>query len=1206
LGWTSATFAGVHKGPTSAAPSTDALLEKAIDKVLLPDNTTLNYNYGVSDSSGFKGRLENVSRKNAAGNVLWGRNYKYEDTRFPYAITGKADQNGNRLSTYTYDASGRAISTERADGFDRQTVSYGEESVGTDPESGEVFGYTEQSVTNPLGQNTRYKYITGSSDGEGGSRPLDTPARISTVVREATANIPEVVSQMRYVEGQAAGQTDANGNSSSQTVDLENKRPTIVTDARGTPTTITWHATLDLPMRTVRKRLQTDYSYDANGQLTGVSETDLDSNETRTTQFTLGVAGRMQSINGPRMPDDQGRDDVTAMTYDANGNQLTMANALGHVTQYQNYDPNGRAARVIDPNGVVTELTYDGLGRTKVINVKHPTDAAKDAVTTMDYDVEGRVIAITRPDTAKINFDYNLSGLMTAIRSDDGERIDYSYDAMGNRLSETTKRADGTQASGIVRTFDEIGRMMTETFGLGRTHRYEYDKVGNAVRVYTARGGVYENSFDALNRLIGTITPDDALFNNYYDGDSQPVGGLVTSPGSSAANELGVFEDGQGAKTRFVRNAFGQVMQEISPDRGTATYEYDAAGDMKAMTDGRGQRIEYARDILGRVLVKTPVGRSLNERVTYTYDTTAITGSASIGRLSRIDDGSGVTRFGYDHRGNLLTRFQKLVGTPDWVALRYAYDLGDRIETITYPSGRQVRYVRDAKGKVVSVRTRVSNTEPNWTVVASNMSYEAFGALKTINYGNGERMITTRGDDGRLDGRRLYKQADGVNISHLTYGYDADDNMTRITDKLDASKSLNFAYDPVGRLKRVTAASGAMQRTDYVFDGNGNRIKKLTRPLPNDLPTAATTETYQTTFRSNRLNSINGPAGTRSFTYDARGNLLTDTRPGGLSIAAAYDGHGRLTSYARSGEAALSHVYNGLDERVATVRGAGANADTRRFVYAPDGRVLGEYGTSANDVRAEFIWMSPQVGDSGMFGGDDGLGGYMPLAVAVPTATAGITQLSWVHANHMGVPIRYSDASGNMVNPTGDYSVPGFPGQSQTTTDLYYNKYRDYDPTTGRYIQADPIGLAGGASPYSYAMNNPLRYTDPTGKLPIAIPLWPSNAAKRIVKWWSNDDCPDKTPPPPPPVDWCGGGGSTWPPDSILGHGDIGQFCKVHDQCYGSSSNVDRIQCDKDLRNSIARKCSGLDQICSVYAWGFYGAIRSNGEQFYLGQGDTR
>ncbi len=174
-----------------------------------------------------------------------------------------------------------------------------------------------------------------------------------------------------------------------------------------------------------------------------------------------------------------------------------------------------------------------------------------------------------------------------------------------------------------------------------------------------------------------------------------------------------------------------------------------------------------------------------------------------------------------------------------------------------------------------------------------------------------------------------------------------------------------------------------------------------------------------------------------------------------------------------------------MDDRVATTTTpVGGSADIRRFVYAPDGRVLGEYGANANDVKAEFIWMHPQVGESDMFGGDDGLGGYMPLAVATPDtlAGAGATQLSWVHANHMGVPIRYSNASGNTLSTPTGYSIPGFPGQSRTFADLYYNRYRDYDPTTGRYIQADPIGLAGGASPYSYAMNNPLRYTDPTGE----------------------------------------------------------------------------------------------------------------------------
>jgi RHS repeat-associated protein len=68
------------------------------------------------------------------------------------------------------------------------------------------------------------------------------------------------------------------------------------------------------------------------------------------------------------------------------------------------------------------------------------------------------------------------------------------------------------------------------------------------------------------------------------------------------------------------------------------------------------------------------------------------------------------------------------------------------------------------------------------------------------------------------------------------------------------------------------------------------------------------------------------------------------------------------------------------------------------------------------------------------------------------------------------------------------FTPHGFPGQLQTLPDLWYNRYRDYDPTTGRYIQADPIGLDGDANPYAYALNNPLRYTDPTGEfVPILI-----------------------------------------------------------------------------------------------------------------------
>jgi RHS repeat-associated protein len=214
--------------------------------------------------------------------------------------------------------------------------------------------------------------------------------------------------------------------------------------------------------------------------------------------------------------------------------------------------------------------------------------------------------------------------------------------------------------------------------------------------------------------------------------------------------------------------------------------------------------------------------------------------------------------------------------------------------------------------------------------------------------------------------------------------------------------------------------------------------------------------------------------------YDARGNTASETRPASVSVSTSYDGHGRLISYTRTGEANQANVYNGMDERVTVSSTPSGGATTiRRFVYDPDGRVIGEYGTSATNVIAERIWMTPEIADGGAFGGDDGTGGYAPIALVAGTT------LRYVHGNHLGVPALYTSTTGAAV-ATPAYTLPGFPGQFRTNAELYYNKYRDYDISTGRYIQADPIGLAGGPSPYVYAMGNPVRYTDPTGEV---VPL---------------------------------------------------------------------------------------------------------------------
>jgi RHS repeat-associated protein len=62
-------------------------------------------------------------------------------------------------------------------------------------------------------------------------------------------------------------------------------------------------------------------------------------------------------------------------------------------------------------------------------------------------------------------------------------------------------------------------------------------------------------------------------------------------------------------------------------------------------------------------------------------------------------------------------------------------------------------------------------------------------------------------------------------------------------------------------------------------------------------------------------------------------------------------------------------------------------------------------------------------------------------------------------------------------------------------TGLACNYFRDYDPQTGRYVQSDPIGLAGGLNTYHHADNNPLRYVDPTGQAAAAVTFGGGGAA---------------------------------------------------------------------------------------------------------------
>jgi len=117
------------------------------------------------------------------------------------------------------------------------------------------------------------------------------------------------------------------------------------------------------------------------------------------------------------------------------------------------------------------------------------------------------------------------------------------------------------------------------------------------------------------------------------------------------------------------------------------------------------------------------------------------------------------------------------------------------------------------------------------------------------------------------------------------------------------------------------------------------------------------------------------------------------------------------------------------------------------------------------------------------------------------TGGAGSAQMYYIHPDHLNTPRLIANSTGTAVwrwdqgepfgndvpnnNPSGAgaFEFPlRFPGQYfDRETNLSYNFFRDYDPSIGRYIESDPIGLRAGLNTYFYARVNPLAFMDPDG-----------------------------------------------------------------------------------------------------------------------------
>ncbi|HTF97654.1 MAG TPA: DUF6531 domain-containing protein [Cellvibrio sp.] len=210
-----------------------------ISSVAVDGNKTTSYTYNAA------GLISQVTRPDTTTRV-----YHYEDSRFPTYLTGITDERNKRYATWTYDAQGRAISSEHAGGADKTLLSFNADGSTT--------------VTNSLNKQTIYRFeeIAGAR-------------RVVKVEGQPTASCAAANRDYTYTsEGWVASKTDWKGIKTTYQYNSLGQE-TSRTEAFGTPDarTITteWHSTHYLKTKVTEPGKETTFSYDTNGRLVSQS-----------------------------------------------------------------------------------------------------------------------------------------------------------------------------------------------------------------------------------------------------------------------------------------------------------------------------------------------------------------------------------------------------------------------------------------------------------------------------------------------------------------------------------------------------------------------------------------------------------------------------------------------------------------------------------------------------------------------------------------------------------------------------------------------------------------------------------------------------------------------------------------------------------------------------------------------------------------------
>ena len=723
---------------------------------------------------------------------------------------------------------------------------------------------------------------------------------------------------------------------------------------------------------------------------------------------------------------------VIEYVYNDKGQKVLARDALGGETLYH-YDDAGLLSLEVAPDGNQTAYSYwDGRVR-KVVQ--------GDREWRFERNEQGDVIARRDPLGRETRYSYNAQGKLSTVVQPDGSRIELGWNRLGQLIEE--KGANG----GVTRwRYDERGRQIVRRDPRGAITRYEWNAADRLQAVYLPGGGSRRFEYNAYGKVTAEWDELGRETRYEYHPGLHLVSRRINPDGSelkyrydNAKLFLSEIENEHGEQHRIHYFPNGLVARETGFDGRTIAYRYDLNGQLSEKVEFGRQETElvtrYERDPMGRLLKKTlPDGREIQ----FSYDL--------YGQLTLVDDGAWPLTFEYDTAGNLLAEHQ------GWASSYFKHDDMGRLAHWQLPDGNQLAYHYlhgelsgiDLNGAELTRHQRVGGLEMRRSQGALTQQYEY-------------------DEQGRLTALRLQR---GKQIAReWRYGYDRTGNLLQINDSVQGEQ--HYSYDPLDRLLEVR---GELTER-FLHDPAGNL---LSQTLGGKFEGART--------QGNRLLL----SGDRHFEYDEFGRLAIERRGKGQSLVTRYH----------------------YDCQHQLIRAELPDGTTARYDYDAFGRRIRKTVSGAKGEQVtEFLWQANNLiaESSYQLGGDKRRtdeqyrsfiyepGSFKPLVQLEGEGTD--AEVFHYQLDHLGTPlaltrdngatawqVRYRAYGNVWREEIAEVATPlRFQGQYfDAETGLHYNRYRYYQPETGRFITPDPIGLAGGLNNYQYAPN-PTGWVDPLG-----------------------------------------------------------------------------------------------------------------------------